>query len=322
MSKRAVVIIILFIFLSIDAAIPAYAATNKEVIYNFEIKLSIEEREKYKGVVIGKLYFIKMEITNLTDKKYHIGKYFRTLMTLDESNWSQFSMAASGPTNLNLDDISYLKYGYGANSIAQKGEDKQSIVIHIGNMNDIIHDSSPKSQKIALEKWWPEYLLPKSSVTITWPTFWFTDSADKPQFMTTPSFSFDQEKYYCWVNFINNETREIVVTAENLLKILSNTSEPLGLRAASIIWLLEDDIKNEKSLLPYITNKQTPKALAFRAIQALMVWGSPEIIDDVFSLWKERKILPFLDKDMKDYFTWSSHNKTKEYNKKVEIGNR
>ena len=114
MSKRAVVIIILFIFLSIDAAIPAYAATNKEVIYNFEIKLSIEEREKYKGVVIGKLYFIKMEITNLTDKKYHIGKYFRTLMTLDESNWSQFSMAASGPTNLNLDDISYLKYGYGA----------------------------------------------------------------------------------------------------------------------------------------------------------------------------------------------------------------
>ena len=322
MSKRTAIMIIFFIFASISVAAPAYAATDKELMNNFDIELSIEKEEKYEGLIIGKLHLIKIEITNLTDKKYHIGEYFRVLMTLDESNWSQFSMAASGPTNLNSDRITFLKYGYGANSIAQKGEDKQSIVIHIGNMNDIMHDSTPKRRNIEIDKWWPEYLPPKSSVTITWPTFWFSDSDDKPQFMTTPSFSFNQEKYYCWVSFKNNETREIAVNAENLLKIISDTSEPLRLRAASVVWLLEDDGKNEKHLLPYITNRQTPEALAYRAIQALMVWGSPEIIDDIFSLWKNRKLSPVLDKDMNNYFSWSSHENAEEAVKQVEAGNR
>jgi len=318
--RTAIIIFIILILTNVPESV--YAASDNKHMNKFDVKLSIENRDQYKGVVIGDLNLIKIEIKNLTDKKVRIGKYFRVLMTLDATSWNQFSMAASGETNLDSDRVSNLKYGYGANAIAKKGEDKQSIMIHIGNMNSVINDISPKSQNIEFDKWWPDYLLPKSSVTIKWPTFWFSDSADKPQFISSPSLSLNQEKYIYWVSFKNNEIREIAVNTENLIKIISDTAEPVGLRAASVVWLLEDDRKNEKHLLPYITNKQTPEALAYRAIQALMIWGSPKIIDEIYSLWKNRKLLPYLDEDMKNYFTWSSQKNAAKATKEVKAGNR
>lgn len=174
-----------------------------------------------------------------------------------------------------------------------------------------------------MSDWWPTYLPPKGSVIITWPTFWFSDSKDEPEFIATPSFSSKQEKYYCWVNFKNNETREILASTENLLKIIANKSEMIGLRSAAVRWLLESNDKNEKHLLRYLQEKNTLDALAYRSMQALMVWGSSKIIDDVFALWKKRKLLPSLDdKNMKYYFTWSSHKNADDYKKKVESGNR
>ena len=67
---------------------------------HFDFKLSVEPREQYKGAVFGSLNLIKIEITNLTDKEYQVGNYFRVLMSLDESAWNQFAMAVSGPTKL------------------------------------------------------------------------------------------------------------------------------------------------------------------------------------------------------------------------------
>lgn len=182
MSRISTFMAILVFVATISVAMPAYATTDKKGQNHFDFKVSVENKKQYKGVVIGSLNLIRIEITNLTDEEYHIGKSFRVLMTLKESEWSQFAMAASGPTNLSLssDRISALKYGYGSNSIAKKGEEKQSIMIHIGNMNDVIQDTNPKHQKIEFDKWWPTLLPPKSSVTITWPTFWFSDTKDKP----------------------------------------------------------------------------------------------------------------------------------------------
>lgn len=114
-----------------------------------------------------------------------------------------------------------------------------------------------------------------------------------------------------------------MANTKNLIKIISDTSEPLGLRAASVAWLLEDDLKNEKHLLPYLQDKQTPDALAYRTMQALMIWGSPKIIDDIFTLWKKRKLVPALDnKNSKYYFTWSKHKNAEKYKKQIEAGNR
>ena len=60
-------------------------ASSEDNIKHFDIKVSLEEKSGYKGVVIGTLFLIKIEINNLTADKYNIGDYFRVLMTTDEN---------------------------------------------------------------------------------------------------------------------------------------------------------------------------------------------------------------------------------------------
>jgi len=73
-----------------------------------------------------------------------------------------------------------------------------------------------------------------------------------------------------------------------LLNIIDDKSESIGLRCAAVRWLLEADDKNEIHLLRYLQKGNTPDALAYRSMQALMVLGSSKIIDEIFNLWKKK----------------------------------
>jgi len=169
-------------------------ATNALGTKHVDIKVSIDGKTGYGGVVVGNLYFIKIEITNLTSNKYEIGDYFRVLMTTDNSAWSQFAMAASGSTNLKA-PIHRIKYGSGASSIAKLGKKKKSIEIQVGN-SSVLHDSTFEKENVSFIDWWPAYLPPKKIIFIKWPTFWFNNTTDRPEFIASPLFSSKLEKYY------------------------------------------------------------------------------------------------------------------------------
>lgn len=287
-----------------------------------EVRVTLEPAANYKGIVIGKLYLINMEIRNLTGREYQIGDYFRTVMREKDTPWDQFSMAASGRTQLD-GAIDRQRYGSDATTIAQMEGPDNLIGLQFQGTNDLMQDTTFQRQNIELRAWWPRLLPAMATVTIRWPTFWFSDSSDTPRFLAGPSFSLGQEKWHCWVNVETHEVREIPAESQALRTIIASESEPLGLRCAAVRWLLECDIKNEKDLLPYLHRKGTPDALAVCAMQALMIWGSADAIDKILDSWKTRSLLPFLDdKNTKDYFTWSHHANAAVAVKKIESNER
>ena len=307
--------LVLTLINSTTLCFPSTADNNKL----FDVHVSIHGKEEYKGIVIGTLFLIKMNINNLTGNDYNLGDSFRVLMSMKDDVWNQFSMAASGDKNFKIQNR-HLRYGSGASSLSILIEKDNELELEFEN-SAIIRDSSDR-QTIDVHKWWPKYLPSKGSVTITWPTFWFSNTSDKPKYISTPLLTTDKEKYYYWVNCNTNESREILFNSENLLKIIDDNSEMPALRCAAVRWLLDFDRNNEKQLLRYLQDNTIPDSLAYRSMQALMIWGSPEIIDEIFSLWKNRKLSSVLDKDMKYYFTWSSHENAEKYTNEVKNGNR
>ena len=296
--------------------------THTATGHRVAVTIAIGGKDQYKGYVIGKVYVVRMTVRNLTGVRYRIGPDFRVLMTLNETESYQFAMAASGPVSLaaSLNDFTY---GSGASTICKREDDKKNVVIAVGSTaiqmssamfleaGSAVTHASPKGDGMTLDQWWPEHLPPRGSVTIRWPVFWYNDPDDKPHAVATPSLTARAEGFYCWVNVHNNETREIPATPEALRELLADPSAPVGLRCAAVRWLLECDIRKADWLLPHVQQKGTPQPLARRSMQALMVWGGEGLVDHVFWLWRERRLLPVLRKQARDFFSWSSQPKAK-----------
>ncbi len=298
------------------SGLPALAAGS-----GLTVRASTGSMDKYPGVKFGEPFMIKVSIKNQSSHKYQIGDYMRVLFDDDPSSWNQFAMAASGPAKPKARNIRALVYGSGCGTIAQLAKDKSAMLLNFGG-NDVINDRTITKAK-QFSKWWPGSVATKSSQSITWPVFWYSKTTDSPQFLASPVFSRKGKSYVFWVPFDNKPGREIPFTSKALKKIILSASEPSGLRSAAARWLMQLNRKNEKTLLAVCQNADTPRDVANRSVQALMIWGSQRAIDDFYKLWKSRKLNPALDdKDTHYYFTWSAHDKDKKYSKPVKAGSR
>jgi hypothetical protein len=282
------------------------------------ITAALDDIDKYKGVKVGEPFLFNIHFSNNSEKEYQIGDYFRVLMNLEGSSWNQFTMASCGATLLAADDNN-LKYGSGAEIVTGVDGTGSFFTITFGGNQITDHT---QNMPLKLMEQWPRKLPPKSTITITWPVFWFADLKQVPKFVSIPSIETRHNRYYYWVDFGRGTKRIICANTKELKKIISDTSELTGLRSAAARWLLEADRNNELYLLKFIQEPKIPDSLAYRAMQALMIWGSSDIIEKIFILWKNNKLLPVLDKSASAYFTWSPQENAKEFAKQIKAGNR
>ncbi|MCG6537171.1 MAG: hypothetical protein L7F78_21285, partial [Syntrophales bacterium LBB04] len=286
------------------------------------IKSSLENIDRYKGIKVGKPFLVKLEITNNGDRECDIEDYFRVLMKKGSSDWAHFAMAAHGPTNLKAKTISGLMYGSGSGSIAQFAEDKEGLLMGFGGP-DVLHDTSAVKMTPELAQWWPAKIASKGNGVIIWPIFWYSNTSDAPLYVASPVFKTNGKRYVYWVSFDVSESRAILLDSKSLLEIIKTGGEAADLRCAAVRWLLETGQDNEKQLVQVVQDAKAPTTLLYRCMQALMVWGSSDAVQQVFDLWKNRKLAPALDdKDTPAYFTWSKFDEAKKYSEKIKTGTR
>jgi hypothetical protein len=318
MLKRATPLGAIVLLALMWGASLAWAGTESILV----IKPSLESADNYKGIKMGKLFLVNLEIANNSNNECAVGDDFRVLMKKGASEWNQFAMAANGPTQLRTENVRELMYGSGSGTIAQWGEGKQSLVMCFGGPN-ILHDKSAGERNADMAQWWPAKIASKGTATLKWPILWFTDTNDNPEYVASPVFKMNEKRYVYWVSFNGAESREIPLETKPLLEIINNPGESPDLRAASVRWLLEANQDNEKDLLPILQDAQAPKTLAYRAMQALVIWGSSGSIDSFYELWKNKKLSPALDNNNAPaYFTWSKYDKEKQYSEKMKAGKR
>jgi len=308
--------LILF-YCSVLLAIILVTSVNAQTL---DFKLRTLDKKGYSGIKLGELFYVEISITNSTSKDVTVGDYFRVVMNENPSSWAIMSMGARGETRLKAKNLRYLAYGSGAASLSMAGKNGDGIQISFPQSNDVINDGS-KSLKNYLKNW-PNKIGANETITIKWPTFWFTNTSDSPLYFASPSVGSEEERAFYWVSFKNNNVRRIDANEDILTSIIADKSEPLGLRVASVRWLMETNLKSQKYLLQFIQKGDTPTTLAYRCIQALMIWGSESTIDDVFSLWKNKNIAPELEKNLAIYLTWSKHESADKAAEKIKAGAR
>jgi hypothetical protein len=200
------------------------------------------------------------------------------------------------------------------------GKNGDGMQINFPQSNDVINDGS-KSLKNCFENW-PNKIGAKKTIAIKWPTFWFTNTSDSPLYLASPSVESKKERAFYWVSLKNDKVRKIDTSEKSLKSIIADKSEPLGLRVATVRWLMETNLNAQKYLLQFIQIGDTPATLAYRCIQALVIWGSESTIDEIFSLWRNRKIAPTLEKHLAIYLTWSEHKNAAKVAEKIKAGAR
>ena len=278
------------------------------------------DADDYPGVKVGTLFFIELTLKNNSNQDVHIGDYFRVLMTQERDAWNQFALAVVATNNLHVADSSHLRYGMGSATLVMYNAAEKSLLFNL--QGNLISDISPERKGIDLREWWPAKLEAGTVTKLKWPVFWFSDTKDRPLCLAGPLLKADASAYYPWLDIRSGKGRLIPADTSSLLSILRNNSEPIGLRCASVRWLLECDPKKDTELLPYVQGNATPEALAFRAMQGLIIWGSESTLDDVFALWKARKLRSSLDKNLHNYLSWSELDHAKVLIKRVKANER
>ena len=307
----------IYFYCSVLLAIVLVTSASGQTI---DFKLRILDKKEYSGINLGELFYVEMSITNNTSKEVIVGDYFRVVMNENKSSWDIMSMGARGETRLKTKNLRYLAYGSGAASLSMAGKNGDGIQINFPQSNDVINDGSDSLKNYL--KNWPNKIGANKTITVKWPTFWFTNTSDSPLYLASPSIGSDKERAFYWVSFKNNKVRRIDANEENLKRIIAEKSEPLGLRVAAVRWLMETNPNAQKHLLQFIQKGDAPTTLAYRCIQALVIWGSESSIDDVFSLWKNKKIASELEKNLAIYFTWSEHENAGKAAEKIKAGAR
>ena len=283
-------------------------------------KVRVLNDEEYSGVKVGKLFFLEISITNESGSEVTVGDYFRVVMNEKLPSWSIMAMGARGETSLRAKNIVHQGYGSGAASITMAGEKGEGMLIGFPGKSDVINDQSD-SHKNVLNNW-PDTIASSETIVITWPFFWFSDTISALQYLATPSIGTEKNRSFYWITIETNTVRKINATEKALKKILSDKSESVALRSATVRWLMETNVNSQKYLLQFIQKGDIPVTLSYRCIQALMIWGSKSTIDDVFTLWKKKNIAPEIEENLATYFTWSDHENAGEAAEKIKAGAR
>lgn len=309
-----------FYCIMLFAIVLATSANGQTDQQTIDFKISILNKNEYSGIKLGELFYIEINITNNSGKDVSVGDYFRIIMNESQSSWGIMSMSARGETRLKAKNLKYLCYGSGAASISMAGENGDGMQINFTQSNDVINDGT-SSLKNYLKNW-PNKIDANKTIVIKWPTFWFSDTSDSPLYLASPSIGSEKERAFYWVSFKNSKVRRIDANETILKSIIADKSESLGLRVAAVRWLMETNLGAQKYLLQLIQKGDTPTTLAYRCIQALVIWGSESTIDDIFSLWKNKNIAPELEKNFAIYLTWSDHENAKKAAEKIKAGAR
>lgn len=302
------------------AAVLVTGANGQTEQQTIDFKIKILDKSEYPGIILGELFFIEVNITNNSGNEVSVGDYFRIIMNENQSSWGTMSMGARGETPLKTQNIRYLCYGSGAASIAMAGENGDGMQINFPQNNNVINDGTGALENCL--KNWPGKIGANETIVIKWPTFWFSDTSDTPLYLASPSVGTEEERAFYWVGIENSRARRIDANESELKRIISDTSESLGLRAAAVRWLMETNLNEQKYLLQFIQKGDTSPSLAYRSIQALVIWGSESTIDDIFSLWKNKNIAYELEKNLPIYLTWSEHENAKKAAEKIKAGAR
>lgn len=312
--------IICFYFSVLLVIVHVASANGQTDQQTIDFKLRILDNKEYSGIKLGESFYVEISITNNSSTDVAVGDYFRIIMNENQSSWDIMSMGARGETRLKAKDLRYLCYGSGAASLSMAGENGDGIQINFPQSNDVINDGTDSLKNYL--KNWPNKIGVNKTMVIKWPTFWFTNTSDSPLYLASPSVGSEKERAFYWVNFKTNKVRRIDANEKSLKSIISDKSESLALRAATARWLMETNLNAQKYLLQFIQKGDIPTTLAYRCIQALVIWGSESTIDDIFSLWKNGKIAPELEKNLAIYLTWSEHENADKAAEKIKAGSR
>jgi len=290
----------------------------------FGIRESVHilNEDDYPGAVGGRLNFIELTLQNTGGNSIEVGNCFRVYMNSSTNDWNQFALAAVSTNGLHVSEEAFLRYGMGASSMALKRSGRQSIMLFFRHMKRVVNDSTAEKLKINLDAWWPRKIAPGKTVTIKWPTFWFSNLDHKPLAIAGPRLKCNGKTRYTWLDMKNGRLRLIDGDGESLLKVLHDKKEEIGLRCAVIAWLMQTDPANAEYLLPYIEKGARPRILSFRAMQALAVWGRPQDLDAAYTLWKEHRMAECLDYDCYRYLSWSALDRASELITAVKLGGR
>ncbi len=290
--------------------------------FDLDIDCTLLDTNSYPGVVGGKLNYVELKIHNKGSKPIEMGNHFRVLMNKDSDSWNQFALAAISTNGMRVSNAAFLRYGLGCATMSLKKQGDQSLLLFFQGMRNVVNDGTATKKKINLNQWWPEKVAPGRTVAIKWPTFWFSDTDDVPQAIVGPELRCGSTNYYSWLEIGTHKVRLVTANTKSLLEILNSGKEPIGLRCATIGWLLNLNPANTKYLRVYLKDGAFGKSLNFRAMQAVMIWGSAKDLDYAYSLWKSKKLAKCLDYDFPRYLSWSHLARAGQLVAEVKLGGR